>query len=120
MREIKFRAWDEIANEMLHVGFHVSSVGVKWAWADHAHTNSLVLDMPVMQYIGLKDKNGKEIYEGDILDADDESATVLIEFRGGQFVGINTDADSPIIETQNRNWFNWIIIGNRFENPELL
>ncbi len=57
-REIKFRAWDISNNEMYQVG----TLEFEKATGDLATTYD-----PVMQYIGLKDKNSKEIYEGDIV-----------------------------------------------------
>jgi uncharacterized phage protein (TIGR01671 family) len=59
MREIKFRAWDKWNNEMIqpHEGDFI-----KW----HSMSNWKEC-LEVMQYTGLKDKNGQEIYEGDIL-----------------------------------------------------
>jgi len=57
-REIKFRAWDKKNKQMSfgNIGFHYNDIQGMYAY-----------DKELMQYIGLKDKNGKEIYEGDIL-----------------------------------------------------
>lgn len=58
MREIKFRAWDKEKNEITTTicigGLHIPY---------NSNPNNYIL----MQYTGLKDKNGKEIYEGDIV-----------------------------------------------------
>lgn len=82
------------------------------------------------QYTGLKDKNGKEIYEGDIIVKHWESLTMvrIISFLNGSFVGTN----QPLVE-QRFNTFSlygtedskdilekWEIAGNIYENPELL
>ena len=127
MREIKFRAWDKIENKMLY--WHTNMEAVKDANpydAGDEWTESCIL----LQYIGLKDKNGKEIYEGDILEYDGEKCphckkliydnhelyTITWNIKDASFVCENEDNFmSPCI------WhIDMIIIGNIYENPELL
>ena len=73
MREVKFRAWIKNENRMETCvcvsPFHVSDCD-RYYWKHD--------DVILEQYTGLKDKNGKEIYEGDILGGDCE----LVTFQG--------------------------------------
>lgn len=71
MREIKFRAWDK-HNEYMIDDFWLDSFGKTWdeAAVKYDTPNKELVrtdDYILMQFTGLKDKNGKEIYEGDIL-----------------------------------------------------
>ena len=86
MKEIKFRAWDnkqmEYSKPMPDFGF--------WKWAGYSSTTK------IMQYTGLKDKNGKEIYEGDKI-LDSNSVVWIVSFGAGSFVATmmgGSDRDS--------------------------
>lgn len=99
MREIKFRVWDELQKQMRQVD---------------------LLPLPykdvLMQYTGLKDKNGKEIYEGDVVKIDGDKKYIgEIKWNVLGFV-----CDYGIDGIKNHLPDYVEIIGNIYENPELL
>ena len=117
MREIKFRAWDGI--RMTASGIQINAAnGVVFVAAD----------MPIMQFTGLKDKNGKEIYEGDIanitiglIEKGGYTERGVMEFnqQSAQFAFLCED--SLFEEPQERpDAFTIEVIGNIYENPELI
>lgn len=134
MREIKFRAWDKTVNKMSKV-IRITYSDVQHTTVNYQYINdkgkkrddlSLLDDdghgtIVLMQYTGLKDKNGKEIYEGDIVKVFDRyenrqfTGCVIYE-DGTYFIDVMSEDERECVwcdyETE--------ITGNIFENPELL
>ena len=121
-REIKFRAWDGDSLMPCDVvnGKAVDSDGdVIWFWHQPAEA--------IMQFTGLLDKNGKEIYEGDILEYPSfyetpemsgnppEQATVI--FENGLFNLAGSESLHYEMEAYDGDM---CVVGNIHENPELL
>ena len=116
MREIKFRAWDKIDNTMIKDILETPS---RYSFATGPDPFKFFLDQPlfcVMQYTGLKDKNGVEIYEGDVLT--DEKYVVACYYEGSEFILKNHNTFAVNLATAIENDFE--IIGNIYENPELV
>ena len=132
MREIKFRAWHKEKKLMLDVATiefredgtcegarcnHPLIHGGNWYYY-------LDEDIKLIQYTGLKDKNGKEVYEGDIVECyvDGIKEISKVEFFEGCFCirAKNNDPDYiPCLCTVDTNQ-TLEIIGNIYENPELI
>lgn len=109
-REIKFRAWDQLNNRMIPLCFPTVNGGAEWI----SGCDSTGKDYFFMQYTGLKDKNGKEIYEGDILDWLGRKFPITINLLHGLRFMVGKDQLVKMHASEG------VVIGNIYENPELL
>ncbi|NWK12995.1 YopX family protein [Clostridium cadaveris] len=137
MREIKFKAWDDknkimlntdTPNLLIHFNGEINSFGKNGEINGVYFTNQVKL----LQYTGLKDKNGKEIYEGDILLLEKGTKRTVLSVPGG-FAIESLDDDlnkygkeifvpiEGLSDEQNASFIKSTkVIGNIYENPELL
>jgi len=118
MREIRFRAWD---GSKMHYPETNYAYLLQWTraggwelWWKWGGEEKIITDNPLMQYTGLHDKNGKEIYEGDIVrlkwkDAGNHAKQTIrsVQWNGNGYGCALTEYECEVI-------------GNVWENPELL
>ena len=117
MREIKFRMWSKDVNRYWYDPVNVYDCLKQSKIPEH---KGLYDDMVWQQFTGMKDKNGTEIYEGDIVKGlykdtdynhwDEIKASVVYCDR---FAGFSVGCENWVKQTIE-------VIGNVFENPELL
>jgi hypothetical protein len=117
-KSIKFRLWNGHSMEYNVLAgasgiFYVEGLGSKdWVTVVNFSENT-----PVMQFTGLLDKNGKEIYEGDIILITGRKTYVF--FRNGSFM-YWIDSQSYLELSQSYSLDDIKVIGNIYQNPELL
>jgi uncharacterized phage protein (TIGR01671 family) len=121
MREIKFRAWDKNKKKMHNV--------IQIIWGSELNPYPLSVDfydstkprlfekVELMQFTGLKDKNGKEIYEGDIVGGWQKIRTVV--YRNGGFK-LKSIKSHHAIDIRKWHQIQLEVIGNIYENSNLL
>ena len=140
MREIKFRVWD--TGKSNDEGVPLMSYPMTLAalirndeiqfekdmlmtdFSDFDWENEAVF----LQFTGLYDKKGVEIYEGDILTDTLSTSLLIVEYRAPEYVGVIADDPDDyqryfapidiIFESESKN--NGLVIGNIYENPELI
>ena len=108
----KFRAWDTTLFKMFEprtlrdIAKEAPNNGVNW------------YQLKMMQYTGLCDKNGKEIYEGDILQTD--SRVYRVEFYNYQWVFRRDENSHQALNQSTMYGYNFEVIGNIYEHAHLL
>lgn len=104
-RVIKFRAWDTKREKMIPID--TERLG-----------QYLTLDHYVpMQFTGLLDKNGREIYEGDLVAAEDGRVSSIVWEAPQYIVRHHPEGGSDFLSSKP---LKFVVIGNIYENPDLL
>jgi len=123
MREIKFRAWDKENEKMMKVSsLHLENKEIS---VKENGTFRLFRMQDLMQYTGLKDKNNKEIYEGDIVLVKPGGTSTwyktVVKFKEGAFIASLIDGEDYIyIFNRGFDSNDFEIIGNIYKNKKLL
>ena len=122
MREIKFRAWDYTSNVMRNDITEMVFNSDGTLNQIDVETGADILfpekECVLMQYTGLKDKNGVEIYEGDIVE-DNASRYKVIYHMDGFYLHNTYTPEDMLLQLRHGNLLS-TVIGNIYENPGLL
>ena len=113
-REIKFRIWNSKENKFV-VYSQDDIIPPEEDVMDIFREENEETGLVFLQYTGLQDKNGKGIYEGDIIKSFGE-----VCFFVGKFGFHLSDSDGRWFDLSDVDWRNLEVIGDIFENPELL
>ena len=151
MREIKFRAWHKGKKEIIDVEeIDFMNKVINYIENDYENNRQEIIgayfeDIELMEYTGLKDKNGKEIYEGDVVKLihtgieisadrleDLKRFVGIIKYENGIFKIVRTEKsliESKYFEMEQKKvseifiyskLYDLEVVGNIYENPELL
>ena len=124
-REIKFRAWLKEEKKMENVKTIDFTDKTIRCLKKNEFINAYLLrrvsfdDVELMQYTNLKDKNGKEIYEGDIVILNDteEENRCVVKYKYGSYILVDGDLRENLSNVEDRFLE---VVGNIYENKNLL
>ncbi|ASN62117.1 YopX family protein [Latilactobacillus curvatus] len=116
-REIKFRAYVRDEGRLLNVNLIDFDNEYVRVWDEYGEEEWLFKDCELMQYTGLKDMYGRDIYEGDVVEFEVSLTRTKAEvkYSRNQFI-VSMNSVMP----RSLDLYLVKIIGNKFENPELL
>jgi uncharacterized phage protein (TIGR01671 family) len=134
MREIKYNAWIKESKKMIDVSFiNIPARTILESKGSYKHEGHCFEDVELLQYIGLNDKDGKEIYEGDIVKDDfgrimvvffnEEKAKFqfkLIRVEGEHSHWANNFVVADMTDWFERNHNHTQVIGNIYQNKNIL
>ena len=132
-REIKFRAWDKTLNQMNYkvlVGntdYNDENYTCNAIWVEDSKrwVNADGNCIDLMQFTGKKDKEGKEIYEGDVVVLREANRKYVVKFNNAAFKLFHADPKINDMEWGNLSRVDELlweinVIGDIYTNPELL
>lgn len=120
----RYRAWDKIhktmheADDIVYINFEENQICVKTLFFERASRYDFD-DVVLMQSTGFRDKNGKEIFEGDIVDSEDGILSGIVGFRPDLGMFVSTLIKYNNFERLCNVADSVYIIGNIYTNPEL-
>ena len=134
-REIKFRTWDSVHNKMIYLKdvalcgydnefdiyelyFEENNLKCR-GYDDFGGTIVNETELPIMEYTGLKDKNGIEIYEGDIVKYEGENTSYVVMFDPTGYWCLDGNGARNSEMLYYEDVFKYLeIIGNIYENEK--
>ncbi|MBW8145033.1 hypothetical protein ICV15_05155 [Streptococcus pseudopneumoniae] len=127
----KFRVWDSVEKKFVE-HFFITDNGLICNMEKPTSDSKLLIpieksELILMQSTGLKDKNGKEIFEGDVLEIQDEgevlgNAKLTWDNEQAVFMieAISVDDIAPFHEILSDESYSYRVVGNIYENKEVL
>lgn len=130
-RPIKFRAWDKEGKHMVQIDVLDLRVPKLVGKDERGYLHDMDLKYyELMQFTGLKDKNGKEIYEGDVVEFHAHVRAEWTDYYGKGKIVYRPDGMTFVVDTKEGDWLVedtthyeepcFEVIGNVWEHPHLL